>query len=90
VCDFARLHDGQGGTRTNLELSGDALSASSNRFGGTILIAWPARTVGTRKAAALLTQAEFLDNALVAIRIVFLEVVEQATPLADQHEKSAA
>jgi hypothetical protein len=38
----------------------------------------------------LLADAEFGDNALVALGIVFLEVVEQATPLADQHEKAAA
>jgi hypothetical protein len=39
---------------------------------------------------ALLTDAELGDDALVALGIVFLEVVEQATPLADQHEKAAA
>jgi len=38
----------------------------------------------------LLTDAELSDDGLVALGIVFLEVVEQATPLADQHEKSAA
>jgi hypothetical protein len=38
----------------------------------------------------LLAEAELLDNAFVAIGIVLLEVVEQATPLADQHEKAAA
>ena len=86
---LGRLHDGQAGTSTILELSGDAISASSNRFGGTIPVALPARSWLSEKPA-LLTQAELLDNGLVAIGIVFLEVVEQATPLADQHEKSAA
>ena len=33
----------------------------------------------------LLADAEFRDDGLVALGIVFLEVVEQATPLADQH-----
>src|SRR5512142_2950575 len=40
--------------------------------------------------APLLADAEFRDDALVALGIVFLEVVEQATALADQHEKPAA
>jgi hypothetical protein len=31
-----------------------------------------------------------LNNRFVALGIVFFEVVEQATPLADQHEKTAA
>ena len=34
----------------------------------------------------LLADAEFGDDGFVALGIVFLEVVEQATPLADQHE----
>jgi len=38
----------------------------------------------------LLADAEFTDYTLVALGIVFLKVVEQATPLADQHEKAAA
>ena len=38
----------------------------------------------------LLADAEFGNDGLVALGIVFLEVVEQATPLADQHEKAAA
>src|SRR6266852_1608662 len=38
----------------------------------------------------LLADAEFRNDGLVALGIVFLEVVEQATPLADQHEKAAA
>jgi hypothetical protein len=42
------------------------------------------------KSSKLLTEAEFLYDSLVPLGIVFLEVVEQATPLADQHEKTAA
>jgi len=38
----------------------------------------------------LLADTEFGNDALVTLGIVFLEVVEQATPLADQHEKTAA
>jgi len=38
----------------------------------------------------LLADAELTDHGLIALGIVFLEVVEQATPLADQHEKAAA
>jgi len=47
---------------------------------------------GCRILAAkfLLAQAEFADDALVTLGIVFLEVVEQAATLADQHEKTAA
>ena len=40
--------------------------------------------------ARLLADAEPGDDAFIALGIVFLEVVEQATALADQHEKSAA
>jgi hypothetical protein len=42
------------------------------------------------RAKRLLADAEFRDNGLVTLGIVFLKVVEQATPLADQHEKAAA
>ena len=38
----------------------------------------------------LLADAEFRDDRLIPLGIVFLQVVEQATPLADQHEKAAA
>src|SRR6266850_52067 len=41
-------------------------------------------------ARLLLTDAEFLNNVFVSLGVVLLEVVEQATPLADQHEKAAA
>ncbi len=42
------------------------------------------------QASKLLADAEFGNDGLVALGIVFLEVVEQATALADQHEKAAA
>ncbi len=38
----------------------------------------------------LLAETELLDHVLVAIGIVGLQVVQQAPPLADQHEKAAA
>jgi hypothetical protein len=38
----------------------------------------------------LLAETEFLDHSLIAIGIVGFQIVEQATPLADQHEKTAA
>ncbi len=38
----------------------------------------------------LLAETEFLDHSLIAIGIVGFEIVEQATPLTDQHEKTAA
>ena len=38
----------------------------------------------------LLADAEFRNNGLIPLGIVFLQIVEQATPLADQHEKAAA
>ncbi len=44
----------------------------------------------TPRAKRLLADAEFGNDRLVALGIVFLQVVEQATPLADQHEKAAA
>ena len=44
----------------------------------------------TPAAKWLLADAEFRNDGFVALGIVFLEVVEQATPLADQHEKTAA
>jgi hypothetical protein len=48
---------------------------------------WAAKKIGQRQ---LVAETEFLDHSLVATGIVSLEVVEQATPLADQHEKTAA
>jgi len=38
----------------------------------------------------LLANAEFLDYVLVALGIVVLEVVQQATTLADHHQETAA
>ena len=38
----------------------------------------------------LLADAELADDGLITLGIVFLEVVEQAAALADQHEKPAA
>ena len=46
--------------------------------------------MGNFRAKQLLADAEFGDDGLVTLGIVFLEVVEQATALADQHEKAAA
>lgn len=37
----------------------------------------------------LLANAEFLNNRLVSLGVVFLQVVQQAPPLADQHEQTA-
>jgi hypothetical protein len=42
------------------------------------------------RAKQLLADAEFGDDRLVALGIVFLQVVEQATALADQHEQATA
>jgi len=42
------------------------------------------------RAKQLLADAEFSNDGLVALGIVFLQVIEQASPLADQHEKAAA
>ena len=44
----------------------------------------------TGLAAPLLADAELRNNGLVPLRVVLLKIVEQATTLADQHEKSAA
>jgi hypothetical protein len=38
----------------------------------------------------LLADAEFTNDGLIALGIVSLEVIEQATPLADQHKQAAA
>ena len=43
-----------------------------------------------KAAPRLLADAEFPNDSFVALGIVSLEVVEQATPLADQHEQAAA
>ena len=39
---------------------------------------------------ALFADTELGNNGLIPFRVVLLQVVEQATPLADQHEKPAA
>src|ERR1700751_788253 len=39
--------------------------------------------------AKLLADGEFLDDALITLGIVLLEIVQQATPLADQHKQAA-
>ena len=44
------------------------------------------RTLGVR----LLADAEFRNDSLVPFGIVLLQVVEQATPLADKHEQTPA
>jgi hypothetical protein len=41
-------------------------------------------------AQKLLADAEFPNDSFVALGIVSLEVIEQATPLADQHKQAAA
>ena len=38
---------------------------------------------------ALLADSELLNHSLVALGVILLEVVEQATPLADHNEKAA-
>jgi hypothetical protein len=43
-----------------------------------------------KRKSHLLAEAESLNHGFVALGIVLFEVVEQATPLADQHEKTAA
>ena len=39
---------------------------------------------------ALFTDAEFRDDALITLGIVFFQVVEQATTFADEHEQAPA
>jgi hypothetical protein len=43
-----------------------------------------------KRAAQLLAEAQFADNSLIAAGIVGLEVIQQATPLADQNKQTAA
>ncbi len=49
-----------------------------------------ARKDGPPRFSRLLADAELPNDRLIALGIVSLEVVEQATPLADQHEQAAA
>ena len=44
----------------------------------------------SKRKSLLFAEAKSLNHGFVALGIVFFEVVEQATPLADQHEKTAA
>ena len=48
------------------------------------------RNQQSKRNSLLLAEAESLNDRLVALGVVFFEVVEQATSLADQHEKTAA
>lgn len=48
------------------------------------------RNKQSKRKSLLFAEAESLNDGFVALGIVFFEVVEQATPLADQHEKTAA
>jgi hypothetical protein len=43
-----------------------------------------------RKPARLLAKAKFMNDGFIALGIVFLQVIQQATTLADQHKKAAA
>ena len=60
--------------------------------GTTIPVALRTESTIRQKPARpqLMAETELLYHILVADGIVSLEVVEQATPLADQHEKAAA
>jgi hypothetical protein len=48
------------------------------------------RNKQSNRKGLLFAEAESLNNRFVALGIVFFEVVEQATALADKHEKTAA
>ena len=48
------------------------------------------RNKQSKRKSLLFAEAESLNDRLVALGIVFFEVVEQAATLADQHEKTAA
>ncbi len=76
-------------------LTGDGLSEKQgfrvsqvSKFQGSFFETLKRETL--KPLPSLLTDAELADHGLIALGIVFLEVVEQASPLADQHEKSAA
>jgi hypothetical protein len=49
-----------------------------------------ARKDGPPRFSQLFADAEFPNDSFIALGIVSLEVVEQATPLADQHKQAAA
>jgi hypothetical protein len=84
------------GKRTCLPHSTAAVSRRQTipNFTLTHPFAKNAKAWGTRQRAhrcrGLLAQAELLDDGGITYGIVLFEIVEQATPLADQHEKTAA
>ena len=43
-----------------------------------------------RKLACFLAEANFMNDGFIALGIVFLQIIQQATTLADQHKKAAA
>jgi hypothetical protein len=47
-------------------------------------------TTGPTPGRVLLADAELADDAFIPLGIVFLQIIQQAAALADQHEKSAA
>src|SRR6266705_6460399 len=71
----------------------NAVSAASARGSGwRVMIDGRQRSpLGStlRPAAPLLADAKSLNNVFVALGVVFLEVVQQAAPLAHHHEKTA-
>ena len=83
--------------RDNLHLKGAQMESSSmlDRLQGrrrfrnvpdTLQIHYRLGTPGK----GLLADAELTKDGLIALGIVFLQVIQQATALADQHEKAAA
>ena len=59
-------------------------------FSGQVTLFAPA-ACGTQSLDGVLTaKSKALDEFLVAPFVLALEVIQQATPLADQHEKAAA
>ena len=66
-----------GGPVESLEMAGNAPLEAANFLQHTL-------------NQKLLAQPKLLNDGLVAFGIVGLQVVQQATPLADQHEKTAA
>ena len=72
------------------EMSGNTRFAASSKWTTALVLAVELRFLEVKKTTGLLTQAEFLDDTFISVGIVLFEVVEQATTLADHHEKSAA
>src|SRR5436190_8122436 len=50
----------------------------------------PRRIPAPRSGSALATQAQLLDQALVALDVLALEVIEQAAAAVDHHQQAAA